>query len=206
MARNKRISFLSELTKGYDVVLDIGTDHGFVLEKAFQKGYIKAAIASDLREKPLKQAERNLKNFPVKYVLSDGFLAIDQPFDLAVIAGMGAYLIAEIMEHAPKVNETYILQANDKVEVLRDYLMNHGFKIVDEYVVLDKFFYIVLKVTRGIMELTVEDLFLGPILKYKPEAMEYYQRKAHQIEKIMITADHERQLELEKLLKIYKNL
>jgi len=206
MARNKRISFLAELTKGYDRVLDIGTDHGLVLLKAFEKGYIKEAIATDLREKPLKQAEKNLKNYPVTYILSDGFLAVKNPFDLAIIAGMGAYLIADIMNQAPKGNQIYILQANDKNEVLREYLGNHGFKIIDEYLVHDRFFYVVLKVIRGEMLLNEEDLYLGPILKNKPEALAYYDRKAHQIEKIMPGADRERQIELEKMLKIFKNL
>ncbi len=205
MARNKRISFLAELTKGYDRVLDIGTDHGLVLQKAFEKGYIKEAIATDLREKPLQQAERNLKNYPTTYILSDGFLAIHQPFDLAIIAGMGAYLIADIMNHAPKGNQVYILQANEKIEILREYLMNHGFKIIDEYVVHDRFFYVILKVMRGEMFLTEEDLYLGPILKNKPESLAYYARKAHQLEKIFPGADPERQIELEKMLKIYKN-
>ena len=206
MARNKRISFLAELTKGYDRVLDIGTDHGLVLLKAFEKGYIKEAIATDLREKPLKQAEKNLKNYPVTYILSDGFLAVKNPFDLAIIAGMGAYLIADIMNQAPKGNHVYILQANDKIEILREYLGSHGFKIIDEYLVHDRFFYVILKVTRGVMLLNEEDLYLGPILKNKPEALEYYARKAHQIEKILPSADSERQIELEKMLKIFKNL
>jgi len=206
MARNKRISFLAELTKGYDRVLDIGTDHGLVLQKAFEKGYIKEAIATDLREKPLQQAERNLKNYPTTYILSDGFLAVKAPFDLAIIAGMGAYLISDIMAHAPEGNQTYILQANEKIEILRDYLMNHGFKIIDEFVVHDRFYYVILKVVRGVMVLVEEDFYLGPILKNKPESIDYYARKVHQIEKILAGADPERQIELGKMLKIYKNL
>ncbi len=41
MARNKRISFLAELTKGFKTVLDIGTDHGLVLLEAFKKAILK---------------------------------------------------------------------------------------------------------------------------------------------------------------------
>ncbi|TNF07749.1 MAG: SAM-dependent methyltransferase, partial [Bacillota bacterium] len=162
MARNKRISFLAELTKGYHKVLDIGTDHGLVLKKAFEKGYIQEAIASDINEKPLNQARRNLKNYPVHYVTSDGFLAINESFDLAVIAGMGAYLICDILNHAPKHDVTYILQANDKHEILRKYLMDHGFKIIDEYLVDDKFPYLILIVKRGSMILSEDELYLGP--------------------------------------------
>ncbi|MBU1094669.1 MAG: tRNA (adenine(22)-N(1))-methyltransferase TrmK [Firmicutes bacterium] len=205
MARSKRIEYLANLTKGFDRVLDIGTDHGFVLAHAFEHNLIKSAIASDLREKPLNQAKTNLKGYPVEYIIANGFKGIQRDFDLAIIAGMGAYLITEIMNDAPQGNQTYLLQANDKIEILREYLINHEFKIVDEYVVLDKFFYVILKVVRGKMNLLDEDIYLGPILKNKSEALPYYAKKAKQIEKILPHADEKRQEILKKMLKIYKN-
>lgn len=205
MARSKRIKYLANLTIGFDRVLDIGTDHGFVLAQAFENKLIKSAIASDLREKPLNQAKKTLKDYPVEYVISDGFQQIKSDFDLAIIAGMGAYLITDIMDHAPQGKQTYLLQANDKIEILREYLMNKGFKIIDEYVIEDKFFYVILKVIRGDMVLYDEDIYLGPVLKQKPEALPYYAKKARQIEKILPHADENRQEILKKMLKIYKN-
>ncbi len=206
MARSKRILFLAELTKGFNSVLDIGTDHGLVLEKAFEKGYIHKGIASDLREKPLKSAENNLKNYPVTFVISDGFLAIKEPFDLVIIAGMGAYLICDIMDNAPKEDVTYILQPNDKTEILREYLMNHGFMITDEYLIQDKFFYVILRVKRGVSKMNQEDLILGPILKTKPESRKFYDQKIEQIDKIYNRADEKRKEELDKMRQIYKNV
>jgi tRNA (adenine22-N1)-methyltransferase len=206
MARSKRILFLAELTKGYHTVLDIGTDHGFVLEKAFEKGYIQKGIASDLREQPLKTAKNNLKNYPVTFVISDGFLAIKDDFDLAILAGMGAHLIKEIMNFAPKSDVTYILQPNDKPDVLRAYLMNHGFMIIDEYLVKDKFFYVILKVKRGQSTLSVEDILLGPVLRHKPESRQLYDHKLKQIDKIYENADEKRREELDAMRQIYKNI
>ncbi|MFA5470493.1 MAG: class I SAM-dependent methyltransferase [Acholeplasmataceae bacterium] len=203
MARNKRIKFLAELTKGYDHVLDIGTDHGLVLLEAFKKGYIKKAIASDLREEPLNQAKKNLKNYDVDFVLSDGFKQIDQFVDLAIIAGMGSYLITDILSDV-SLDITYILQANDKHHILRDFLAKHDFTIEDEFVIHDKFHYVIMIVKKGHMELLEDDLHLGPKLKYKPEAKIYYQHKIKQYEKILIKADDERKKELLKLIKIYK--
>lgn len=205
MARSKRIEYLANLTSGYDKVLDIGTDHGLVLAFALENKLIKSGIASDLREKPLNQARKNLKDFPVEYVISDGFKQIKSNFDLAIVAGMGAYLITEIMDYAPQGNQTYLLQANDKIEILREYLMNHGFKIIDEYIIYDKFFYVIMKVIRGDMVLLDEDIYLGPILKNKVEALSYYAKKAKQIEKILPKADEKRQETLKIMLKIYKN-
>ncbi len=203
MARNKRISLLSELTKGYDKVLDIGTDHGLVLLEAFKKGYIKQAIASDLREEPLNQAKKNLNTYPVEFVLSDGFKDIKSSFDLAIIAGMGAYLIKDILKLAPK-DKTYILQANDKHEILRAYLEEDGFEIVDEYVIHDKFFYIIMVVKQGQMHLLEDDLYLGPKLKYKKEARAYYDHKIKQYKKILPKADEARQQTLVNRIKIYQ--
>lgn len=202
MARNKRIKFLAELTKGYDYVLDIGTDHGLVLLEAFKKGYIKKAIASDLREEPLNQAKKNLNNYDVDFVLSDGFKQIDKPVDLAIIAGMGSYLMTDILSDVEK-DITYILQANDKHHVLREFLANNHFSIEDEFVIHDKFYYVIMIVKKGQMELLEDDLYLGPKLKYKPEAKLYYQHKIKQYEKILIKADDERKKELLKLIKIY---
>lgn len=204
MARNKRINFLATLTEGYNKVLDIGTDHGLVLKRAFDEGYIKEAIAADLREKPLMQAMKNLKNYPVKYIISDGFLAIKEPFDLAIIAGMGSHLITEILNNAPKQDEHYLLQANEKIDVLRSYLTSHNFEIIDEYLLYDKFYYVILKVKVGTQTLSLEDIYLGPILKDKPEALDYYRHKAHHIEKIIPKADEKRREELKKMLKIFE--
>ena len=206
MARNKRINFLAELTKGYDKVIDIGTDHGLVLKRAFDQGYIKEAVATDLREKPLMQAMKNLKNYPVKYIISDGFLAINESFDLAILAGMGAYLISEILDSAPKQNKHYILQANEKIDVLRLYLSTHHFMIIDEYIVFDQFYYVILKVQRGYQPLSEEEIYLGPILRYKKEAIPYYQYKANHIKRILSKADGKRKEELIKMLKIFKNI
>lgn len=206
MAKSKRINFLAELCQGYHKVIDIGTDHGLVLKKAFEKGYIKEAIASDLREQPLKSAMKNLRNYPVTYVLSDGFLSIKENVDLAIIAGMGAYLICDILDHAPANDTHYLIQANDKVEVVRAYLMNHGFEIMDEHIVFDQFFYIIIHAKRGQMILSEEDIYLGPYLKHKKDSILYFQQKVKHIEKIMKKADKDRQEELLKMLKIYENL
>ena len=205
MARSKRITFLSELLKGYDTVLDIGSDHGYVLLEALQKGYIKHGIASDLRHEPLLQAKKNLIGYDVKTIQSDGFLNIFESFDCAIIAGMGAYLIASILDHAPKADVTYLLQANDKPEVIRKYLMDHGFMIVDEYVVIDRFSYVIIKATRGLMTCSQEDLILGPKLKLKSEAKTYYEKKVKMLSKLLDQVDEKRYKEIKDLIHIYSS-
>ncbi len=196
MVRNKRILFLASLLQGYDTVIDIGSDHGYVLEEAFKRGYIRYGIATDVRKMPLENSLQTLKNYPIKGVLSDGFLTIKDDFDCAVIAGMGAHLIADIMANAPLNDAVYILQPNDKHTSLRERLNALGFMITDEFIVHDKFYYLVMIVRRGHQDLSEEDLLLGPHLKLKEDAIPYYQRRIKTFENIMETADETRVNEL----------
>lgn len=202
MVKNNRIHTLAKLTKGYHTVLDIGTDHGLVLLEAFKKNYIQAAIASDIREKPLNQAKMNLEGYPVSFVLSDGFSQINQAFDLAIISGMGARLIQKILVHAPK-DKIFVLQANDKHEELRRFLNDHHFEIIDEKVVFDQFYYVIIVVKYGKMDLTETDLYLGPILKMKPEAKSYYEFKRRQYETILPKVNGARKKQIEKIINFF---
>ena len=197
----KRIDFIASLTKGYDTVIDIGTDHGLVLKKAFKKGYIKKAIAADLRERPLESAKNNLKDYEVKFYLTDGFKNIKEEYDLAIICGMGSHTILDILSHASDHTKHFLLGANDKHEHLRENLMKQGFKIIDEHVIFDKFYYVFIKVTKGNMSLTKEDLFLGPILKTKPESKKYYQHLLKYYQEIYPKVDEDKKSDFEFKLK-----
>ena len=183
----KRLDFIASLLKGYDTVLDIGSDHGYVLKKALDQNFIKKGIASEIAEGPLANAKSNLLNYPVTFYLSDGFDKIVADFDIAVISGMGVYTIIDIINKGPK--KTLILQPNDKLEVLREYLSNNGYKIVNEYITFDKFYYIILKVEPGMENLSDEDIYLGPKLKQNPDAKDYYKQKYDQLNEILLVCD-----------------
>lgn len=204
MARSKRIQWLARMIEGAHTVLDIGTDHGWVLKEAFENGWIQKAIASDINEQPLRRARKNLKDHPVTFVSSDGFSQIKDPFDAVVIAGMGSFLIGQILRMAPKdAHIRYILQANDKIPYLRQFLVDHGFEIIDEEVLFEKHHYVAIIAKRGHMDLSQEDLLLGPLLKQKPESKAYYAYKAEQIRKIYHKTDQKRQEAFDKMLEIY---
>jgi tRNA (adenine22-N1)-methyltransferase len=206
MARSERIRFLASLLKGFETVLDVGSDHGLVLKEAILTHGVTHGIASDIRKQPLMQAQKNLKGLPVTFVLSDGFKAIKDPFDCAVIAGMGAYLMTEIMQEAPlKEAVTYLLQANEKIDVLRRYLSQNGFRITDEHVIFDGRYYVILVVKRGTSLLTEEDIILGPILKAKASSIPYYQFRSKVLKKIMATADEETKTRLTSIFTLFQD-
>ncbi|QWB96483.1 class I SAM-dependent methyltransferase [Mycoplasmatota bacterium] len=202
MASKKRLLYLASFLKGYDCVLDIGTDHGFVLKEALDKGYIKKGIASDIGDKPLNQAKKNLKGYAVDFVQSNGFLNIEQPYDLVVIAGMGSHTIIDILsqEHDKK---TYILQANDKYDLLRTYLFEHGYQIIDEEVIYDKFYYVIMKVSYGKQDYLDEDIYVGPILKTKKSASKYFKYQVQRYSHIIKQADKNTAEKYQKILSYY---
>ena len=161
MARNKRIQAIVEALQGYHTVLDIGTDHGYVLKDALDLNYIQKGIASDLREKPLQKAKELLKNYPVTFYQSDGFLSIDIPFDVAVIAGMGSYTIIDILKNRPDLKEDLLVMPHDNIDVLRRYLAENNFMIDYEKIIYDRHFYTLFKIKRGKMMLSEKEIHTG---------------------------------------------
>lgn len=176
MIKNKRLDFIANLIdKNTNILLDIGTDHGYLIKKAFDNNKIKHAIATDINELPLNNAKNNLTNYEVDFVLTDGFKGVKQSFDLVVIAGMGGNLISNILKDAPNNKDIkYILQANNKNDKLRRFLTENNFKITNEHIIDDKHYYVIMEVVRGEMNLNTNDCYLGPILKTKKESIKYY--------------------------------
>lgn len=152
---------LAEAIKGYDTAIDIGTDHGYVLKYALDHHYIKKGIAADIAEQPLALARKNLEGYPVTFHLSDGFLNVQDSFDVAIIAGMGAYTISHIIKGAPKGDFDMILMAHDHLDDLRTFLSGNGYNIIYEKIIEVKRFYHLMKVERRIMNLTEKQRITG---------------------------------------------
>jgi tRNA (adenine22-N1)-methyltransferase len=176
-----RIETLSLLTKGIHTLLDIGTDHGYVIIDALKQSHIQRAIACDINPKPLENAKQNVEmaglNDCVEFRLTNGFHNIDLNYDGVLIAGMGMHLVKDILSQPHADARRYILQSNNHVDLLRDYLSKHHFKIIDEVTVHDKFHYVILVCEKGEMNLNPIDKFVGPILKTKKDSLPYYRHQ-----------------------------
>lgn len=126
-------------------VADIGTDHGFLPVALCQREYPGNIIASDINSDPLKKAIRAAENTGfsdrIKFLLSDGLEACDpDEFDRVVIAGMGGDTIAGIISRAAWCRGSkhiFHLQPMSKQEILRAWLMDNGFEIINEDLVVD---------------------------------------------------------------------
>jgi tRNA (adenine22-N1)-methyltransferase len=129
----KRIDFIVSLLKNYDTVLDIGSDHGLVLKKAFDLKYIKKAIATDIKPKPLERAKNNLKKYPVKFILGNGFENIQDHFDLALICGLGPYTIINILKKSIYYDKHFLIGCQGKINYLIDWLGRERCLIISSF-------------------------------------------------------------------------
>ena len=61
----------------YEVLLDVGTDHGLLPIYLLQEGIISNAIAVDICAGPLEQAKRNAQKYnllnKMDFIVSNGF-------------------------------------------------------------------------------------------------------------------------------------
>ena len=136
------------------LVIDVGTDHGYLPIYLVQSGLAERAIASDIAVKPLKRAEAAIAEQGcadrIALPLGNGLSGLeDSGADCVVIAGMGGEMIADILENAPFVRQRQIdlvLQPMTRAEVLRRYLAEHGFAVTSEHLVSDDKLYQILSV------------------------------------------------------------
>jgi tRNA (adenine22-N1)-methyltransferase len=170
---NKRLSAVKELIEPCDVLMDVGSDHGFLPLYLLTHTIIKKAIIGDLNHGPLKQAKKNFQNYTnlnAVFIASDGISAYLDNLDAVVIAGMGFETIQNILVHdinrfkdIPQI----IIQTNTKVDKLRKFLNDNDFTILDELLVKDrKYYYPVMKVkyNQNCLALNQKELLFGPIL------------------------------------------
>lgn len=158
MNLSKRLKSIVDLIESNDVVADIGTDHGYIPIYLIKNNISSFVIASDINKGPINTSLKNLKEHGVENKvetrLGPGLETISKgEVDVAVIAGMGGNLIADIIKDSyetAKDLKYLILQPAQNQEVLRKYLIENGFKILCEKVVVDfGKYYHTIKVTSG---------------------------------------------------------
>ena len=148
---NARLKMLYDMMPECDCMGDVGTDHGFLPIYCVINGKCKSAVASDLREGPLKIAQKNILlhhcEKQIQTRLCSGLKEYRaQECDVVVIAGMGGFTICNILaewldqsaqEKYFPGNILFLLQPNTAEQELREFLWEHFFQIQDECAVQD---------------------------------------------------------------------
>lgn len=193
MIISRRLKLISDLVKDVDSVVDVGTDHGYVVIDLLKEGRVKKAIASDINKGPVERARKNVAD----HNLSDkiecrlgGGLTTVKPGEVqaAVIAGMGGNLIRDILLESEEVFKQLnyvIVQPVQNPEVLREYVYKLGWNLEDEWIIFDEDkYYEIFKVSYGTNPKIVEPIYneVSEILLKKKDSV-YKEYLMHKVAK-----------------------
>lgn len=147
-----RLRCASSFVRQGAYIADVGTDHAYLPIVLLSEGRICGGVASDINEGPIERAREHIRACGMTELLTakrcDGLsrLEEDHPEDILIL-GMGGELIARILSDAPWTKTPtirLILQPMTHAEVLRRFLLNEGYSIVDEVLVKDEKIYQIL--------------------------------------------------------------
>ncbi len=188
MSVSRRLTELASLVPRGARVCDIGTDHAWLPILLMREGIATHVIATDKREKPLANAQKNIKFSGVPGIetrLGDGLSVIDRgEADVIVIAGIGGEVISAILSRCQWLNlpqsPVLILQPTTSPECLRRFLRSSGFAIEKELPVEEngKLYSILRAVFTGKVALYEEwQDYIGGIDPANPAGRQYIQKQ-----------------------------
>lgn len=152
MNKSPRFEALIELAGKNNLLADIGCDHGIVSTFVAKNKLAKKVVACDVSAPSLEKAKllaQKMQLDNIEFALGDGFCALSQKPDTAIIAGMGADVIVNMLTH-PFAKTHLVLQPMKDAELLIDELYKLGFYIDKEIVVKqDRRFYQVFSAYYG---------------------------------------------------------
>ena len=199
MELSKRLKFIAKHIDKCKSIADIGTDHGYIPIYAVKNNLCERAIASDINKDPVKKSKLNISleglSEKIETRLGGGLEPIKaKEVEGIVIAGMGGNLIRDILEEGKNklpFLKFIILQPAQNPEVLREYLYNNGYKILEEDLCFDEgIYYELFKVVKSNEEHTrVDNIFyeFSPILlkEKHPLMLPYLENKEEKFKKIL---------------------
>lgn len=199
MELSKRLKFIASHIEKCKSIADIGTDHGYIPIYAVKNNLCESAIASDINKDPVRKSKLNISleglSEKIETRLGGGLEPIKtKEVDGIIIAGMGGNLIRDILEEGKNKLQFFkfiILQPAQNPEVLREYLYNNGYKILEEDLCFDEgIYYELFKVVKNNEEHTkVDNIFyeFSPILLKKKHTLmlPYLESKEEKYKKIL---------------------
>ena len=165
----KRLQAIANIIKYQDVVADIGSDHGKLSVYLIKNGLAKTVLATDISVPSLNKtrllAEEKGLGHNIITLMGDGLKPLKEygcKVDLGIIAGMGGYEMVKILEADIELISHYILSPQQNTSFLRKKLNEFGYKIIRDFIVLDKGkFYDIIEVIKGFQNLSQDQLEWG---------------------------------------------
>lgn len=146
MELSKRLFAVASLVTPGNIVADIGTDHAYIPIYLIEKNICVSAIAMDVNAGPIERANEHIEEAGyqdrIDTRLSNGLEKLKKgEADSVIIAGMGGGLVMQILSAYPEVTcslKECVLQPQSEIAKVRAFLLNRGFEIVEEDMVLDE--------------------------------------------------------------------
>lgn len=197
-----RLELIAGEIKPGESMADIGTDHGYLPVFLWENKISPSIIMTDISRGSLKKAEDNCKqlyphvSFDLR--LGSGIEVLKTgETDCIVIAGMGGTLIKDILNKDIEKSRSFkklILQPRNKIGILRHWLLNNGFYILNEQLVREgKFICEVITalpgeraVVRNLAPERIEYQYPHTLADFKgPLTLEYLSRKLESEKRIL---------------------
>ena len=199
----KRMLAIANLVDNSKILADVGCDHAYISINLLEKGKVERIIASDLREGPLNIARDNIRLYGfedrIETRLCAGLCDYEAgEADTILISGMGGMLVKEILSESIDVvkrADTLILEPQSDLRVVRAYLKDIGFEIIDEDMLSEGGkYYQIMKAVKSKERMEVCDDIgamaeneFGPILikKKHPVLLEFLKKRKHHFERLL---------------------
>jgi len=177
---SKRLQAVYQMVDNNTRVADIGSDHAYLPVELIEQKVASYAIAGEVAKGPMSRSKEDVDKFglsdKIDVRLGDGLAVIKaaDKIDTVVIAGMGGILIQSILAHATEEQlsnvQTLVLQPNIGEPLVRHWLVENNFEIVDEDIVEeDRHVYEIIKAKKVTepVSLTDPEFLMGPVLMQK---------------------------------------
>ena len=199
---SNRLQKCADMVTKNSKIADIGTDHAYLPIYLALNKKISFALACDLREGPLKIAQKNISSHNLSGIIStrisDGLENINEnEVDEIIIAGMGGNMIVNILKNCSwkdKISKKFILQPMKYENRLRKFLYENGYKIEKEEAVIcsEKVYTAMLvKFIGKKISFTPEQEYIGAILDNKNSEINF-ETKAYLRKQIKDLKNHQK--------------
>jgi len=212
---SKRLQTVAGMVTKGNIIADIGTDHGYVPIYLVEENITDKAYAMDINQGPLDIANKHIKEKGLERkiitILSNGMEKLkDNMIDTAVIAGMGGDLIVSILENGKSIKgiKELVLSPHKRVDLVRKYLLENNWQIVDEAMVFDvgKYYTVIkaLKCDKTENDYSKVQLEYGKLLleNRNPVLKEYLEKEYKKFSKIAENMKKEKSDNLHKVEEI----
>lgn len=197
MQLTPRLKAIADSILGCKNIADIGSDHAYLPIYLVKNKKTEKAIATDVNKGPANISRERIKHYGLDDIIDVrvGYgLKVLSPdeVNVIVISGMGGLLIINIIKESLDIarsSQMLILQPMKDGYLLRKWLVENFFDIVDEEIVKDenKFYEIVWAVPndKGIKLQSVNYIGDKLLEKKNPILLEYMDSKINEYQKIL---------------------